>query len=220
MQKPSCRDHNVERPHPKHFPFRTTLSFLCRWGGYRWGEWLGVYRLGLWVCCCGGWSGVQCLCWSWAGALATVAWSPVLFITNCAIWIIAAFTVAWIVSLRLTEDEEDVSIKPLSRVLATSPRSSIDLGFRINIWPRIAVLRLLMALLTKCVSLKSKSQSVNWNTWMKLSTDSWSSCLTSSRSDSQPSSLNLLKNASLNTSKFIWVAPPKWETNASLILWR
>lgn len=72
-------------------------------------------------------------CSVWAGALATVAWYPMLSITNCAIWIIAAFTVAWIVSLRLTEDEEDVSIKPRSLVLAASLSSSNDLGFRIDL---------------------------------------------------------------------------------------
>lgn len=45
-------------PHPKHIPFRTSLSLLCRWCGCLWGGWLGVYRLGWCVCCCGGWSGV------------------------------------------------------------------------------------------------------------------------------------------------------------------
>lgn len=65
------------------------------------------------------------------------------------------------------------------------------------------------SLLTKCFSLKSKSQSANWNRWMKLSTDSWSSCLTTSRSDSQPSSLNLYKNASLNTFMFVLSWSPK-----------
>lgn len=65
------------------------------------------------------------------------------------------------------------------------------------------------SLLTKCFSLKSKSQSANWNRWMKLSTYSRSSCLTTSRSDWQPSSLNLLKNASLNTFMFVFSWSPK-----------
>lgn len=80
--------------HPKHIPFRTSLSLLCRWCGCIWGGWLGVYRLGWCVCCWGGWSGVQRLDLSWAGALATVAWSPVFVIINCAICVMAAFTVA------------------------------------------------------------------------------------------------------------------------------
>lgn len=111
-----------------------------------------------------------------------------LFIT---IWIIAAFTVAWIASLRLTEDEEDVTIKPCSTVcwpnaFHSSPNHNLPIGtgeWNCQLTPGLLVWQ-------------RPGPTHSRPPWIFIRMLLWiHSCLS-------------------------WVGPPKWETNASLNLWR
>lgn len=72
------------------------------------------------------------------------------------------------------------------------------------------------SLLTKCFSLKSKSQSANWNRWMKPGLLVWQR---PGPTHSRPPWIFIRMLLWIH-SCLSWVGPPKWETNASLNLWR